>query len=85
VTAFELADPEGQLMEEIADRHMGRRQVALTYGLALRGDVNRVDWPKVNRAIVDRWSMAGLKWIKDFAWKAPVPATHRKAGERDDR
>ena len=71
VIRIELADAEAQLLEEIADRRMGRRQVALTYGLAWRGDHSRVDWPKVNRAIVDRWSIAALKWIKDFAWKGP--------------
>ena len=68
---IELADPEVQLMEEIANPAMKRRDVALTYGLALRGDHSRVDWPEVNRAIVDRWSIAALKWIKDFAWKGP--------------
>lgn len=66
---IELADPEGQLMEEIADPKMTRRQVALTYGLAIRGGCSRVDWPKVNRAIVARWSPSALEWIKAFAWK----------------
>jgi hypothetical protein len=68
---IELADPQGQLLEEIADPAMKRRDVALTYGLALRGDVDRVDWPKVNKAIIERWSVAALRWIKDFAWKGP--------------
>jgi hypothetical protein len=66
---FELADPEGQLLEEIADPAMKRRDVALTYGLAMRGSKDRVDWPKVNQAILERWSLAGLEWIKAFAWK----------------
>ena len=65
---IELADPEGQLLEEIADPKMTRRQVALTYGLAIRGDHSRVDWPKVNGAIVARWSPSALEWIKGFAW-----------------
>lgn len=69
---IELADPEGQLLEEIADPAMTRRDVALTYGLALRGSQDRVDWPKVNRAIVDRWSLSALEWIKAFAWKGPA-------------
>jgi len=68
---IELADPEGQLLEEIADPKMTRRQVALTYGLAVRGDQSRVDWPRVNRAIVARWSPSTLEWIKKFAWRQP--------------
>ena len=64
---IELADPEGQLLEEIADPKMKRRDVAMTYRLALRSR-DRVDWGKVNRAIIERWSASGLGWIKEFAW-----------------
>lgn len=27
------------------------------------------DWPCINRAILERWSMSGLEWIKRRAWK----------------
>jgi hypothetical protein len=67
-TVIRLADPQGQLLEEIADPKMTRRQVALTYRLALL-DQDAVDWPTVNRAIVARWSLSALNWIKQFAWK----------------
>jgi hypothetical protein len=63
-----LADPQGQLMEEIADPKMTRRQVALTYRLAL-AEPGRVDWPTVNRAIAARWSPSALDWIKKTAWR----------------
>ena len=66
---IELADPEGQLLGEIADPKMTRRDVALTYRLALKTQ-DRVDWPKVNEAIVRRWSVAALKYIRAFAWGA---------------
>ena len=69
---IELADPERQLLGEIADPAMTRRDVALTYGLAIRGSQDRVDWRKVNEAIVGRWSLSGLQQIKDFAWKGPT-------------
>jgi len=65
---IELADPERQLLEEIADPKMTRRDVALTYGLAVRSGLDRVDWAKVNAAIIERWSLPALKWIKAFAW-----------------
>ena len=65
---IELADPEGQLLEEIADPRMTRNDVRLTYRLALRSQ-DRVDWGKVNRAIIERWSATTLKQIKAWAWK----------------
>lgn len=66
---IELADCERTLLEEIARPEMTRRDVAKTYALALRSsERNRVDWKKVNRAIIDRWSPSGLDWIKQQAW-----------------
>jgi hypothetical protein len=74
---IELTNPDGQLMAEIADPKMTRRDVALTYGLALRGDRDRVDWPKINLLIIDRWSRSGLEWIKAFAWSADPEGSTR--------
>lgn len=65
---IELADPEGQLLEEIANPALKRRDVALTYRLAVHGSQDRVDWGKVNRAIIARWSVPALEWIKKFVW-----------------
>lgn len=64
----EMVDVEGQLLREIADPEMKRADVALTYAFGLRQQ-DEVDWPKVNRAIIARWSMSALKWIKERAWK----------------
>jgi len=66
VTHIELADPQGQLLAEIADPAMKRRDVAMTYRLARSS--SGVDWPHVNAAIIGRWSMRSLSQIKDFAW-----------------
>jgi hypothetical protein len=63
-----LADPERVLMEEIADKRMKREDVALTYALAIASG-EEIDWPKVNRAIMDRWSASAMRWIKEFAWR----------------
>lgn len=63
---IELTDPQGQLLGEIADPRMKRRDVAMTYRLALRSD--GVDWPAVNAAIIERWSLRALDRIKRFAW-----------------
>lgn len=67
-TRIRLADPQGQLLAEIADPAMKRRDVAMTYRFAIL-EPDRVDWPKVNKAIIDRWSVSGLNWIKKFAWE----------------
>jgi hypothetical protein len=69
----ELADPQGQLLEEIANPKMKRRDVAQTYAFALRSHA-RVNWLLVNGAIIDRWSVSGLRYIKDAAWKQQQPS-----------
>ena len=76
---LELADCENHLLREIADKRMKRRDVAQSYALALRSsERDRMDWGKVNRAILERWSKATLLWIKTQAWSGkcfePRPA-----------
>lgn len=63
-----MVDPEGQILREIADKRMTRDDVKLTYAFALYQQ-NEVDFAKVNRAIMDRWSIAALRYIKDGAWR----------------
>ena len=66
----ELADCENTILREIADKQFKRRSVALTYALALRSsERDRIDWRKVNEAIIARWSRSALEWIKKEAWK----------------
>lgn len=59
---------EDQLLREIADPVMTRDDVALTYAFALVHQEG-VDFPRVNRAILERWSMAALHYVKGKAWK----------------
>jgi hypothetical protein len=65
-----MVDVEGQLLAEIADPRMKRADVALTYAFAIRQGQQgeSIDYAKVNHAIIERWSMAGLRWIKTEAW-----------------
>lgn len=63
-----LVDPEAQLLREIADKRMTRDDVKVTYAFAIR-QADEVDFAKVNRAIIDRWSMAALRYIKEGAWR----------------
>jgi len=64
---IELADPTGTLLREIENKKCTRNVVAKTYALALRSSVE-TDWGRVNRAIIARWSVSALKWIKNRAW-----------------
>jgi hypothetical protein len=66
--SFELTDTTNTLLREIADPAMKRKDVAQTYGLALRSSWP-TDWGQVNRAIMARWSRSALEWIKTRAWK----------------
>lgn len=77
----ELHDPQAVILSEIADKKFKRNAVALTYAFCIRqsGDV---DWPTINRAILDRWSQAGLEYIKREAWKWASPQrTNGETGE----
>lgn len=66
----ELFGCEAILLREIADQQMKRSDVAATYRLAMQSSESKsLDWSKVNKAIIERWSMAGLLWIKQQAWK----------------
>ncbi len=56
------------LLLVIANPENKRAEVAAHYGVALR-EGESVEWRFVNEAILERWSMAGLRWIKERAWK----------------
>lgn len=54
------------VIEEIAASQT-QAQVALVYYRWLRHP--EVDWPRVNEIIIRRWSLAGLRRVKEMAWK----------------
>ncbi len=55
------------LLTEIAAKESTRRDIAKTYALALQSS-EKTDWAAVNAAIIARWSVSALKWIKEKAW-----------------
>jgi hypothetical protein len=57
---------EEMIFEEIADKQFKRDDIALTYCL-LMFTSEKIDWSKVNHAILDRWSRSGLTYIKKKA------------------
>jgi hypothetical protein len=74
VIRAELVDSQGVILREIADERMTRDSVALTYAFCLRQSFDPrsrdvVDFATVNRAIMERWSLSALKYIKTKAWR----------------
>jgi hypothetical protein len=55
------------IMNEIEDKVFKRQQVADTYAILIRK--GHKDFKAINEAILKRWSMSGLLWIKTQAWK----------------
>lgn len=63
---FQITCAHLVIENEIA-QGLTQRDVAQTYALALRSTAP-CDWPAANKAIIDRWSQAGLERIKAAAW-----------------
>ena len=67
---IELAACEMTLLNEIAMKEIKRDSLALTYSMAIvSSEQNIIDWGKINKAIIERWSFSGLEYIKNKAWK----------------
>ena len=70
---FELACCESTMLTELTWKETTQKSLALSYALAsVSSERSRIDWKKVNEAIITRWSWAGLQRVKKLAWK------HRK-------
>lgn len=59
----------------IEQRCKVREDAALVYAQALHSR-DPIDWPSLNRAILKRWSRAGLAYIKARAWKIAQESAH---------
>ena len=64
----DLVNPEQVILEEIDMPEATRNDVALTYAFCLRQPQDNVDFGKINRAILARWSRNALRYIKERAW-----------------
>lgn len=64
---IELACTTEVLIIEIKDKRFKRKDIAKTYALALKSSWP-TDWARVNQAIMERWSISGLEFIKELAW-----------------
>ena len=65
---LEIVNVQGMILGEIATKSMKRNDIALSYALCMVSS-EPVDWAVVNKAIIERWSVAGLTYIKERAWR----------------
>ena len=66
-----MSPMDRELLDRISDRTSRRLDVVSLYAAAIRADVgDGADWKAINRAIVARWSLSALNWIKREAWRA---------------
>jgi len=66
---WQLVCCEATILRDIACPELKRRDIAQVYALILQSEEARtVDWGKINRAIIARWSKSALEWIKAQAW-----------------
>jgi len=69
---IQMQNCESVLLMECGIKQIKRNDIAITYRLAMEADRDKrekIDWQKVNAAIIERWSKSGLKYIKERAWK----------------
>lgn len=74
-TRILLMDCANVIDQEI-DAGMTQTEIAKTYALAMHSAAHggwKADWPCVNKAIIARWSMAGLERVKRLAHKSFGP------------
>jgi hypothetical protein len=69
-------DRQADLLYVIRDGGCRRQDVAQTYAAAIVYAPDAVEWATVNAAIIERWSVSGLSWIKSRAWKLAQAHPH---------
>ena len=61
-----LVSGEDTILREIAEPKLKRKDIAMTYRLIMDGG-EEVNWGWINKAILGRWKLSGLIWIKKQA------------------
>lgn len=62
------------LLTEIARKGSTRESIAAIYRDGIRANLQQqppdfVDWPTVNKSLLDRYTWSGVAYIKALAWK----------------
>lgn len=69
---LQMQNCESVLLMECNIPQIKRNSIAMTYRFAMEAERDgreKIDWWKVNDAIIKRWSKSGLQYIKNRAWK----------------
>ena len=67
VMQIEMMCCDDLMLREIEDPKCTRDIIARTYALALRSSYP-TDFGRVNKAIIERWSVSALEYIMRLAW-----------------
>jgi len=62
-------DYTAEIIENTEAWYSTRNSVAFDYAWGIRYHESEIDWPRVNAAIIERWSKSALAYIKRRAWK----------------
>jgi hypothetical protein len=76
---------ELNIFDAVADKKNKRNDIAVIYEALMRRHftkVERYDWEAVNKAIIERWSVSGLIYIKERAWKLLDKGNQQRELER---
>lgn len=64
------------ILDAVGDSFCTRVDVSASYAAALVYPGPEIDWHEVNAAIIERWSLSGLEFIKREAWKRAKAHPH---------
>lgn len=64
----EMVSMEEMILQAIEDKASKRDSIALRYAFCISSD-EVIDYKKINRAIMARWSKSALNYIKRGAWQ----------------
>jgi hypothetical protein len=71
LSVSEIEEWEDEFLSFLNSKKFRQKDAAKEYSSLIFASVvlgNNIDWPKINRAIINRWSTSGLKRIKKMAW-----------------
>lgn len=81
-TEAALTEPEINILSVIKDKKKFRNEVAALYAQLIHFEmVNGIvgfKYEVINKAIIERWSVSGLIYIKEKAWKLSANLTKTK-------
>lgn len=63
-----MLDCENIILRELKFKQTTRKSIAKTIALALRSYEDEIDWKKIGKACIEKWSPSGYEYILKLAW-----------------